>query len=164
LNKRIKNKNSYLIGVISDTHGYLAPDLIHGLKSADMIIHAGDIDMPEVLVRLKEIAPVFAVRGNMDRGEWAKALNPFEIVNIGEIMFYVVHEIHKLDISPESADIKAVISGHTHVPSIKNKQGVLFINPGSTSLPRYWSKPSMAMIRINKNEIKDAKIISLKAF
>jgi len=162
LNKRIKNKNSYSIGVISDTHGYLPPDLISRLKSVDMIVHAGDIDKPEVLARLKEIAPVFAVRGNMDRGEWSKSLNSFELVNIGEAMFYVVHEINKLDISLETADIKAVISGHTHMPSIEKKNGVFFINPGSASLPRYRSKPSIAMISVNKNEIKEVKIISLK--
>ncbi len=155
-------KNSGVsIGVISDTHGHLDSVVKKFFKGVDAIVHAGDIGKPEILDTLQSIAPVKAVRGNMDRGAWTSELPPFAIVDIGNIQLYVLHDIYKLDLDPQSAGLSAVISGHTHKPSLKKIDGVLYINPGSASQPRYNFPATIALIRLGNRRI-DARIIELK--
>lgn len=153
-----ENKDACCIGVISDTHGHISAQLVKTLKRVDMIIHAGDMDDPDVVDSLRELAPLICVRGNMDTGKWAKTLCPTELVNINEMHFYVLHDIYQLDIDPESINIKAVISGHTHRPSIQEKNGVIYLNPGSASFPRNGHAPSMAIIRIHKHKEKELDV------
>ena len=104
-----------LIGLISDTHGYLDSGVLKIFAQTDLIVHAGDIGKPEILDMLKSVAPVNAVRGNMDYGGWASALPLFEVVTFGGIMLYVLHDLQKLDLDPAASGISAVISGHTHL-------------------------------------------------
>ena len=141
------------IGVISDTHGYLHPavaDLFHQVKR---IVHAGDIGQPGILATLGRIAPVTAVRGNMDAGAWADALPHFDIVEIDHLRICVLHDLNRLDFDPQAAGIDAVISGHTHSPNVKTEDGVLFLNPGSASDPRYRQSPSVALLQIFKGRL-----------
>ncbi|MFO7964721.1 MAG: metallophosphoesterase family protein [Desulfobacterales bacterium] len=141
------------IGVISDTHGRLAPEIATIFKHIDMILHAGDIDDPEVLKRLNAIAPVTAVRGNMDRGKWAKTLPKTELISINDVDFYVLHDLHDLDIDPKSIGISAVIYGHTHHARITEDRHTILINPGSASLPRKGAAPSVAVISVHRRRI-----------
>lgn len=156
------DKNSGVrIGVISDTHGHLDSVVKKFFEGVDVIIHAGDIGQPEILDTLESIAPVKAVRGNMDRGSWTSGLPPVAIVDIGDIQLYVLHDIYKLDLDPESAGLSAVISGHTHKPSLKKINGVLYVNPGSASQPRFNFPATIAFIRLGSGRV-DARIIELK--
>ena len=151
--------NHRIIGLISDTHGYLDPSAIQALKKADMIIHAGDIGKPDILGALRQIAPVTAVRGNMDGGAWARSLPRTDIIEIGDVFIYVLHDINDLDLDPPSASIHAVVSGHLHRPSIAHRNGVLYVNPGSATLPRQ-SLPSVALIDLRGDRLH-ARIIEL---
>jgi uncharacterized protein len=128
------------VGVISDTHGLLRPEAIRALQGSDVIIHAGDIGKGEVIERLRELAPTFAVRGNNDTGPWARALPVSEVVEVGALSFYVLHEISRLDLEPAAAGFAAVVSGHSHRPSIQFRDGVLYLNPGSAG-PRRFTLP-----------------------
>ncbi len=131
MSTKSQSADDYIIGVISDTHGLLRPEATKALASADLIIHAGDIGKIEVLEALQAISPVYAVRGNMDTGDWARDLPETEVVEIGELLLYVLHNVNELDIDPVAAGFSAVISGHTHKTSIKRQSGVLFLNPGT---------------------------------
>ncbi len=127
-----QKKGFFLAGVISDTHGRLRPEVTRAFEGVDLIIHAGDIGKSEVLEDLQAIAPVHAVRGNMDGG-WALGLPATEVIEIGEVALYVLHDAHQLDLDPAAAGFSAVIIGHTHQPSIDWRHGVLFLNPGTAS-------------------------------
>ncbi|MCJ7615640.1 MAG: metallophosphatase family protein [Desulfobacterales bacterium] len=142
------NKNSLTVGIISDTHGSLKPCVLKAFKQVDFIIHAGDIGHPEIIEILDNIAPVFAVRGNMDRGTWASKLPEAKVVEVGENLIYVLHDLLRLDIEPISVGFSAVISGHSHRPSVENRKGVLFLNPGSATQPRHGFMPSVALIHV----------------
>jgi len=157
---KLQNKNNYLVGVISDTHGFLHSSAIKLFANTDLIIHAGDIDKPEVLSSLQSIAPVVAVRGNMDNGTWAAELAETEVVEVGEVLVYVLHNLHMLDIDPVAAGFNVVISGHTHKPSLINQKGVLFLNPGSATLPKSACMDSAALLHIHRNSL-NAEIIEL---
>src|SRR5205807_828884 len=128
------------IGVISDTHGLLRPQALAALRGSALIIHAGDVGDPAILAALGEIAPVFAVRGNVDRGAWANDLPASELVEFEQHSIYVLHDLGELDLDPASAGLHAVISGHSHRPSIETKRGVLYFNPGSAG-PRRFDLP-----------------------
>ena len=149
-----------LIGLISDTHGYLDSGVLKIFAQTDLIVHAGDIGKPEILDTLKSVAPVNAVRGNMDYGSLASALPLFEVVTFGGIMLYVLHDLQKLDLDPAASGVSAVISGHTHRPMIENDDGILFLNPGSASQPRYNHSATVAIIEVTEVGIK-AEIIGL---
>jgi uncharacterized protein len=136
----------HLIGVISDTHGLLRPQAIQALHGVELIIHAGDIGNPEVLSSLERIAPVHAVRGNTDRGDWAWDLPLTRLVAVGDLHFYVLHELFTLDLDPAAAEVAAVIFGHTHAPHHERKKGVLYLNPGSAG-PRRFTLPA-SMVRL----------------
>ncbi len=145
----LKHKDAFCIGVLSDTHGFLSPNISKAFQGVDAIIHAGDIDSPNVLHTLRQMAPVVAVRGNMDSGAWAKVLPVSEFIHMGKTYIYVVHDNLRLDIDPVSSDIHIVIFGHTHEPYVhEDKSGVLFLNPGSASLPRKGQSASVALLEI----------------
>jgi putative phosphoesterase len=125
-----QNKDVLLAGIISDTHGRLRPQVAKAFEGVDLIIHAGDIGRSEVLEDLQAIAPVHAVRGNMDGG-WALGLPATRVVELGEVLLYVLHDAYQLDLDPAAAGFHAIINGHTHRASIDWRNGVLFLNPGS---------------------------------
>jgi uncharacterized protein len=129
-----------IIGLISDTHGLLRPEAVEALKGSDLIVHSGDIGDPRVLDGLAQLAPVTAVRGNVDRGPWASALPATEVLAAGSAFVYVVHNVAELDLDPAAAGFQAVVSGHSHQPGWREKNGVLFVNPGSAG-PRRFSLP-----------------------
>ncbi len=149
------------IGVISDTHGLLRPEAVGTLFGVELIIHAGDVGRPEVLKALEQIAPVKAVRGNVDRGEWAKKLPETEVVEIGKTLIYVLHDINKLDLDLAGSGFQAVIYGHSHQPSMKQRNAVLFLNPGSAGPRRFKLPVSVAMLQVDGNPLS-ARIIELK--
>ena len=128
------------VGVISDTHGLVRDEALRALEGSELILHAGDIGAPEVLERLREIAPVHAVRGNNDRDEWARALPLTEVVEIGAHHVYLLHDIADLDVDPAAAGFAAVITGHSHKPLAQMREGVLYLNPGSAG-PRRFNLP-----------------------
>lgn len=142
-----------IIGVISDTHSLLRPEALAALKGSDHIIHAGDVGDPAILDRLREIARVTVVRGNVDYGSWAKAIPETDLLEIDGVSIYVLHILEKLDLKPESAGIHAVIYGHSHVPKQETRDGVLYFNPGSAG-PRRFSLP----ITVGKLIVDDKKI------
>ena len=156
-----KGREKVLVGVVSDTHGMLMPEVIQALKGVDLIIHAGDIGSPEVLDDLRQIAPVVAVRGNMDSGEWALELPRTEAVEVGDALLYVLHDKLDLDLDPTASGIRAVISGHTHRPSAVEHGDVLFLNPGSSAYPRFHRPASLALLDVRKGGLKP-KFISIK--
>lgn len=158
--KQLQDKNNVLIGVISDTHGKLPPPVMKLFKKVDLIIHAGDIDSADVLERLKSIAPTVAVRGNMDSGQWAGSMKETETIRIGGAVIFVCHNLHGSDMIPTSADLNAVIYGHTHRPSIESREGVLFLNPGSAGQRRYDNPLSVALLYIDGKNLQ-AEIVTL---
>ena len=129
-----------IFGVISDTHGLLRPEAVQALRGSDRILHAGDIGDPEILEALAQIAPVIAVRGNVDTDSWARALPETEVVEAGGVSIYVLHDLGRLDLKPEAAGFCAVVYGHSHQPKIEEKNGVLYFNPGSAG-PRRFQLP-----------------------
>jgi len=125
------------VGVISDTHGLVRPEALAALQGVDHIIHAGDIGNPEVLSALKKLAPVTAVRGNVDRDPWARGLADTEVLTLAKSTLYVVHNLADMDLDPRAAGFSAVIAGHSHQPWNIMKDGVLFFNPGSAGPRRF---------------------------
>jgi len=129
-----------ILGVLSDTHGLLRPQALDLLRGSDHILHAGDIGDPEILDTLATIAPVTAVRGNIDKGPWAKKLAQAEVFEAEGISIYLLHKITDLDLKPEAAGFGVVVYGHTHMPKIETRNGVLYFNPGSAG-PRRFKLP-----------------------
>jgi putative phosphoesterase len=147
-------KNEYLVGVISDTHGLIRPEALKAIEGVSLIIHAGDVGTPAVIERLKNIAPVAAVRGNTDRDAWASKLPFTEVVEIGGVLLYVIHDLARLDLNPAASGFSAVINGHTHEPAIECRNRVLFLNPGSAGPKRFTLPISVALLRIKNNSLK----------
>jgi uncharacterized protein len=141
------------IGLISDTHGLARPEALAALKDSDLLIHAGDIGRPEVLDRLRDIAPTFAVRGNVDTQAWAAALPATEAVEAGRQLIWVLHDIAQLDLDP-GVGFAAVVYGHTHKPSIERRDGVLYVNPGSAGPRRFGLPVTVGRLRVNGNRIE----------
>ncbi len=142
------------VGVISDTHGYLNPGLVSIFKTVDRIIHTGDIEAPESLDVLAQMAPLDAVRGNMDFGKWAARLPREDLITIGAVSVYALHDLTRLTIDPETAGIQVVLSGHTHRPEARWRGTCLYLNPGSATLPRTGLAPSVALLDIRGCDIK----------
>ena len=131
------------IGLVSDTHGLLRPEVAAFLRGCDHIVHGGDICDPGIITALEALAPVTAVRGNNDRGEWAGALRESELIAFGDVVVYAIHDLAQIDIDPTGAGARVVVSGHSHRPLIEERNGVLFVNPGSAG-PRRFSLPISA--------------------
>jgi putative phosphoesterase len=146
-------KRELLVGVISDTHGLLRPEAVDALRGSDLIIHAGDVGKPEVLEPLRALAPLFVVRGNVDKGSWADRLPMTELVDVGGLWFYVLHEISQLDLDPATAGFAAVVFGHSHKPLVETRDGVLFLNPGSAGPRRFDLPVSVARVTISEQTI-----------
>jgi putative phosphoesterase len=138
--KRSLRHSAKFIGLISDTHGLIRPQALAALEGADLIIHAGDIGKPEVVEALKTIAPLIAIKGNVDKGDWAKHLPETKALRIGAVKLFVIHNVKDLDFAPAARHFNVVISGHSHKPLIVNRDGVLFVNPGSAG-PRRFKLP-----------------------
>jgi hypothetical protein len=142
-----------LIGVISDTHGLLRPGALQALRGSQAIIHAGDVGDPEILAKLTEIAPVTAVRGNVDTEPWARKLPETNVLEIGNVSIYVLHNIDQLDLKPEAAGFAAVIYGHSHIPNQEIKNGVLFFNPGSAGPKRFRLPVCLGKLIVNDQNV-----------
>ncbi len=142
------------IGVISDTHGLLRSEVEKALAGVDLIVHAGDVGNPDILTRLKTIAPVFAVRGNVDTEPWAKELPEAAVVEADGASIYVVHNLQHLDLSPEGGGFNAVISGHTHQAEQWERNGVLYLNPGSAGPRRFRLPVTLALLDVDEEPWK----------
>lgn len=141
------------IGVISDTHGLLRPEAVDALRGVEHILHAGDIGDPAILNQLRQLAPLTAIRGNIDRSGPCANLPETELIELGDKSIYMLHDVHDLDLNPVAAGIQVVISGHSHKPRIEHKKGVLYFNPGSAG-PRRFSLPvSVGFLEIIGNAI-----------
>jgi putative phosphoesterase len=150
-----------IIGVISDTHGLLRPEALAALRDSDYIIHAGDVGDPQILSELAAIAPLTAVRGNVDHGAWAQKLPTTNVLEIGETAIHVLHKLQELDLKPEAAEFAAVIYGHSHVPKQEWKNGVLYFNPGSAG-PRRFSLPvSLGRLLLTNRKV-ESEIVTLE--
>lgn len=136
------------IGVISDTHGLLRPEALSALQGSDYIVHAGDVGDPAILERLSGIAPVTAVRGNVDRDAWAATLPATALLDVGGVSIYVLHDIGTLDLAPEAAGFHVVISGHSHRPGCEEAHGVILFNPGSAGPRRFRLPVSVGQLLI----------------
>ena len=143
-----------IIGIISDTHGFLSQQASDALRGVDHIVHAGDVGGPEILQALNLLAPVTAVRGNTDGGNWAKQLPPGNMVSIAGITLYVLHDLYSIDIDPAAAGVQVVVSGHTHRPEIKTTNDILYLNPGSASQARNGGPKSIGRIKILNSTIQ----------
>src|ERR1051326_1058576 len=148
------------IGVISDTHGLLRPEAVRALQGSNFIIHAGDIGNPKILDDLAQIAPVTAVRGNVDRDIWAQKIPETNVLEVGSVSIYVLHDIQQLDLKPEAAGFAAFIFGHSHVPHQEIKNGVLYFNPGSAGSKRFKLPVSVGRLMVNTKSIT-AKILEI---
>jgi putative phosphoesterase len=144
------------VGVISDTHGLMRPQAIAALRGSDLIIHAGDVGSPDVIEALRGLAPTFAVRGNVDTASWAAALPMTERVAVGALFFFVLHEISQLDLDPAAAGVAAVVFGHSHMPLIETRNGVLFLNPGSAGPRRFRLPVAVARVGVCGRELRPA--------
>lgn len=150
------------LGVISDTHGLLRPQALVALAGSDLILHAGDVGGPEILGPLRELAPVHAVRGNVDRGAWAQELPGTEVVEAGGHLVYVLHILEELDLDPAAAGFSAVVTGHTHRPRSEVRGGVLYLNPGSAGPRRFKLPVTVARVRVSAAGL-DPEIVELEA-
>jgi len=149
-----------MIGVISDTHGLLRPEAFAALAGVDHILHAGDVGNPDILDALREIAPVTAIRGNVDTYGDCALLPETEAIELGGRLFYLIHSVRDLDINPEAAGIAMVISGHTHQPGIESRNGVIYLNPGSAGPRRFKLPVTLALVEMTPDAI-NPRIIAL---
>ena len=150
-----------VLGVISDTHGRLRPEAVQALRGSDRILHAGAVGAPEILEALAHIAPVTAIRGNIDTEPWARALAATEVVEIAGISIYMLHNLARLDLKPEAAGFRAVIYGHSHHPKIEEKNGILYFNPGSAGPRRFHLPVSVGRLIVESGRVR-AELIELK--
>ena len=148
------------VGVISDTHGIVRSEALKQLRGVDSIVHAGDIGSPAVLEELRKIAPVTAVRGNVDIHEWARAIPETAVLELGGIFLYILHNVHELDLDPCASGFSAVISGHSHQPRQELRNGVLYFNPGSAG-PRRFRLPVALGILTITDRVLSGEIIEL---
>jgi putative phosphoesterase len=158
---KTKPTRSHFVGVISDTHGLVRPEALRALQGVELILHAGDVGAPEVLTTLRTIAPVYPVRGNVDREDWARNLPKTQKIEVGGCMLYLLHDLHSLDLDPAAAGIRVVISGHSHHPSAVERNGVLYLNPGSAGPRRFRLPVSAAILKI-EGDFLEARVVELK--
>jgi uncharacterized protein len=143
-----------VIGVISDTHGLLRPEALAALRESQHIIHAGDVGAPEILDQLAAIAPVAAVRGNIDKEAWARKLPQTEVIEVGGASIYVLHDLAQLDLRPKASGFDVVISGHSHVPKQETRNGVLYFNPGSAGPRRFRLPISVGRLILERGKVR----------
>jgi putative phosphoesterase len=151
-----------IIGVISDTHGLLRPEALDLLRGSEHIIHAGDIGAPEIIPALERIAPVTAIRGNVDTQGWAQRFQETEVVELASIHLYIIHDVNALDLNPRAAGFAVVISGHSHKPRQEVKDGVLYFNPGTAGPRRFTLPISVGQLHIVDGDI-EGKLLTLTA-
>ncbi|MGE5603846.1 MAG: metallophosphoesterase family protein [Nitrososphaerales archaeon] len=142
------------IGVISDTHGMLRPEAVAALAGVELILHAGDVGAVEVLLDLQAVAPVLAVRGNVDQGSWTNELPETQATQVGEVWIYMLHDVHRLDLDPAAGGFSAVISGHSHRASATTKAEVLYLNPGAAGPRRFTLPVTLALLEIEGKMIR----------
>jgi putative phosphoesterase len=153
----------HTLGVISDTHGLVRPEALAALAGVERIVHAGDIGSRDVLDALARVAPVTAVRGNNDRGGWAADIPATEVVEVGGVSLYLLHDLHELDLEPRAAGFAAVISGHSHQPRLEERDGLLYLNPGSAGPRRFKLPISLARLTIAHRRVR-AELVTLQSF
>lgn len=146
-----------LVGVIADTHGLVRPEAVAALRGVDLILHAGDIGKPEVIEKLETIAPVTAIRGNIDTGDWAEGFPDSRVMEIGGLSLFMLHNLKEIG-SAEGFDV--VVSGHSHKPVIESRGGILFVNPGSAGPRRFRLPVCIAHLTVAGGRA-DAQIIEL---
>lgn len=142
--------NPKRIGLISDTHGLLREEALRALRGSDLIVHAGDVGEREILEKLKQMAPVVAVRGNVDTEHWARALPLTAVVEAGQVQIYVLHDVNALDLDPGAAGFQIVVSGHSHKFGRSERAGVVYINPGSAGPRRFQLPITVARLDLGK--------------
>jgi putative phosphoesterase len=152
-----------VVGVISDTHGLMRPEALAALAGSDHILHAGDIGTPAILEALHAIAPLTAVRGNNDRGPWAEAIAEREMLELGGAWFYVLHDIAELDIDPQAAGVQVVVAGHSHKPLREERDGVIYLNPGSAGPRRFKLPVAVARVVVEGSRV-EASLTMLQEF
>lgn len=150
-----------VLGVISDTHGLLRPEAVEKLHGVDRILHAGDIGAPEILKGLQKIAPVTAVRGNVDRGAWAQRIPTSEVIDVEGVSICMLHILDELDLKPKAAGFGAVVYGHSHVPKSEVENGVLYFNPGSAGPRRFKLPVTVGKLIVEKGAVR-GEIIELR--
>ena len=148
------------IGLISDTHGLLRPEALAFLRGSDHIVHAGDIGHVAVLQELAMLAPVIAVRGNNAREPWADAVRETEVLEVGEVLIYVLHDLSELDVDPAAAGFRVVVSGHSHRPAVEVREGVLYVNPGSSGPRRFKLPIAVAELQVEGASV-EARLVEL---
>ena len=157
----MKTESPIIIGVISDTHGALRPEALKALRGSQHIVHAGDVGASEILEELSAIAPLTAVRGNVDKGDWALNLAETEVLEVGGISIFVFHDLAQLDLKPKAAGFAVVISGHSHVPKQETRDGVLYFNPGSAGPRRFKLLVSVGRLIVEDGKVR-GELINLR--
>jgi|SRR5271167_2162086 len=153
-------KNELRVGVISDTHGLLRAEARAFLTGCDYILHGGDVGGAAVLEELEALAPLIAVRGNNDNEPWAMNLRETELIRVGGVFVYVIHDLAQLDIDPSSLGVRAVISGHSHKPLIEERAGILYVNPGSCGPKRFKLPISVGELMVQGTNVR-ARVVEL---
>jgi uncharacterized protein len=148
------------VGLISDTHGLLRPEAVAFLRGSDFIVHAGDIGAASILKELSALAPVTAVRGNNDKGTWAKAIADTQVLEIEDVSIYVLHSIAELKLDPATAGYQVVVCGHSHRPSLERRDGVLYVNPGSSGPRRFKLPIAAAELKVEGSSVT-ARLVEL---
>jgi uncharacterized protein len=149
-----------IVGVISDTHGLLRPEVLEVFRGVSLILHAGDIGNAEVLEELRVLAPVTAIRGNNDIGEWARRIPETQTLSVGDASIFMLHNLKEMKVNPSAENLAAVISGHSHKPAVDYRDGILFLNPGSAGPRRFKLPISVARLIIQGATVR-AELIDL---
>ena len=155
-----KGQGPIRVGVISDTHGLLRPEAVEALRGTQHIIHAGDVGSPEILVELSAIAPLTAIRGNVDKGDWARKLPETDVLELGGVSIYLLHDLAQLDLKPKAAGFVVVVSGHSHIPKQETRDGVLYFNPGSAGPRRFKLLVTVGRLIVEAGQVR-GEIITL---
>jgi hypothetical protein len=158
----LKIENQVIVGVISDTHGLLRPEAIGTLRGSEHIIHAGDVGSGDILDKLSAIAPLTAIRGNIDKGAWTSRLPETQVLELGGISIYVLHDLAKLDLNPKAAGFAVVVSGHSHIPKEETRDEVLYFNPGSAGPRRFKLPVTLGRLTIRSGSVR-AEVVQIIA-